>query len=85
MLHTKRGVDHRHVYAAADGRPSQEEAEGAVAVRPATSSGQLWTWGSTLYGSLGYPPTAAMPVDANNFPYQPKPMAVSIKSALPKG
>jgi len=41
-----------------------------------TSDGGLWTWGSTLYGSLGYPPTAAMPVDANNFPYQPRPTAV---------
>ena len=43
-----------------------------------TMDGGLWTWGSTLYASLGYPPTAAMPVDANNFPYQPKPVCVSL-------
>jgi alpha-tubulin suppressor-like RCC1 family protein len=43
-----------------------------------TADGALFTWGSTLYGSLGYPPTAAMPVDANNFPYQPKPVMVSL-------
>uniref|UniRef100_A0A7S2H7P8 Uncharacterized protein n=1 Tax=Haptolina brevifila TaxID=156173 RepID=A0A7S2H7P8_9EUKA len=43
-----------------------------------TADGGLWTWGSTLYGSLGYPPTAAMPVDANNFPYQPSPTAVHL-------
>jgi hypothetical protein len=46
-----------------------------------TSSGSLWTWGSTLYGSLGYPPTAAMPVDANNFPYQPTPTQVMLPVA----
>ena len=43
-----------------------------------TADGGLWTWGSTLYASLGYPPTAAMPVDANNFPYQPKPVNVAL-------
>ena len=43
-----------------------------------TADGGLWTWGSTLYGSLGYPPTAGLPVDANNFPYQPRPNAVAM-------
>lgn len=47
-----------------------------------TSDGGLWTWGSTLYGSLGYPPTAAMPVDANNFPYQPKPVCVPLPPSV---
>jgi len=46
-----------------------------------TADGILWTWGSTLYGSLGYPPTAAMPVDANNFPYQPRPSPVPLPNA----